>query len=358
MKTTLEERVRNSLLCFGRKNRIYGKLVLPALVICMFLFHTVKYIRGNGKRFAMLAMTFCLFAVYSSFSFPLFIAGDTRGTKWSMGDLDSDVELAPESELSPEDMELLSDEDVLADYELAEGGELHGMDGMIKYDTAAVLESLNASTGTNGTSSQREPERTEDGEIIFDRDDWRLVLINKQHSIPDDYSFKLGTIGGNQMCDERILEDLRDMLQAAKNEGVNLAVCSPYRTPEHQVELFERKIKKYMNRGMSYAEAYQLSSRAVTIPGNSEHEVGLALDIVSDRNDELTEDFADTEEGKWLAENSCNYGFILRYPKGKEYVTGIEYEPWHFRYVGVDAATVITENGITLEEFWEEYIDE
>ncbi|MCH5341697.1 MAG: M15 family metallopeptidase, partial [Acetatifactor sp.] len=68
----------------------------------------------------------------------------------------------------------------------------------------------------------------------------------------------------------------------------------------------------------------------------------------------LTESFADTDAGKWLAENGYKYGFILRYPKGKEYITGIEFEPWHFRYVGVDAATVITERGITLEEFWEE----
>ena len=105
---------------------------------------------------------------------------------------------------------------------------------------------------------------------------------------------------------------------------------------------------------MSYIEAYRLSSQAVTVPGASEHQIGLALDIICNEYTSLTEGFGDTEAGKWLAENSYRYGFILRYPKGKEYITGIEYEPWHFRYVGVEAATVITKAGITLEEFWED----
>ena len=97
--------------------------------------------------------------------------------------------------------------------------------------------------------------------------------------------------------------------------------------------------------------------RMVTVPGASEHQIGLALDIVCSTYMSLDEGFGDTEAGKWLAENSCRFGFILRYPKGKEYITGIEYEPWHFRYVGVKAAEVITKQGITLEEFWEEYLD-
>ena len=109
-----------------------------------------------------------------------------------------------------------------------------------------------------------------------------------------------------------------------------------------------------MNRGMSYLEAYQLASQAVTVPGASEHQIGLALDIVTDSYLTLDEGFGDTPAGKWLAENSCHYGFILRYPKDKEYITGIEYEPWHFRYVGTEAATLMTEQGITLEEFWED----
>ena len=192
---------------------------------------------------------------------------------------------------------------------------------------------------------------------MFSRDDWRLVLINKQHSIPEDYEVVLGridTLKGTMYCDERIIDDYLDMLRAAQNDGVELAITSPYRDTARQEYLFNRKITAYMRKGLSYMEAFQLASQAVTVPGASEHQIGLALDIVTPTYRELREGFADTDAGKWLAENSYRYGFILRYPKGKEYVTGIEYEPWHFRYVGVEAATEITRRGITLEELWEE----
>lgn len=191
----------------------------------------------------------------------------------------------------------------------------------------------------------------------FTKDDWRLVLINKQNSIPDDYTFTLGTIQGNMKCDERVLDDLNAMIQAAGEDGVGLMICSPYRDMERQKMLFHRKIKRYMNTGMSYIEAYRVSSETVTLPGASEHQIGLALDIVCSEYTSLDAGFGETEAGKWLEEHSCEYGFILRYPLGKEYITGIEYEPWHFRYVGVEAAYIIMEEEITLEEFWEEYVD-
>ena len=196
-----------------------------------------------------------------------------------------------------------------------------------------------------------------DGGTEFSADDWKLTLVNKQHPIPDDYSFELETIKDNMKCDKRILEDLLRMLQDAKEQGINLAIRSPYRDLSRQEYLFNRKIDRYMNSGMSYMDAYKAASQSVTVPGASEHQMGLALDITSDTYYTLNEAFADTKEGQWLAEHSCEYGFILRYPKGKEYITSIEFEPWHFRYVGVDAATVITQNGLTLEEFWEEYIN-
>ena len=359
MKITLEERVKKSLLRFGRKNRIFAFLVVPVLAVSMFLFHGAAYLRANSKRLAMLAVTFCLFVVYSSFSFPLFISGDGRGDRQTLLNIDSDVELAPETELTPEDFELLADEDVLDGEELETGGNPYNMDGVEIYEASEILASLE---GRGNTKTEREQESdtgvTGEGEgeqkPVFDRGDWRLVLINKQHSIPADYSFNLATITGRMQCDERILDDLSDMLQDARDDGVNLDIRSPYRTHDYQSVLFERKIDRYMKRGMSYMEAYQLSSQAVTLPGNSEHEVGLALDIVCDTYTLLEEGFADTDAGKWLAANSYRYGFILRYPKGKEYVTGIEFEPWHFRYVGVEAATYITKQGITLEELWEE----
>ena len=140
-------------------------------------------------------------------------------------------------------------------------------------------------------------------------------------------------------------------IQAAKYDWINLQICSPYRDMNRQVYLFQRKINAYMKQGMSYMDAYALTAQAVTVPGASEHQIGLALDIVCDTYSYLNEGFGDTEAGKWLAEHSCEYGFILRYPKGKEYITGIEYEPWHFRYVGREAAMIITSEELTLEEF-------
>ena len=96
-----------------------------------------------------------------------------------------------------------------------------------------------------------------------------------------------------------------------------------------------------------------LGSQVVTVPGASEHQLGLALDIVSNTYTALDQGFGNTDAGKWLYEHSREYGFILRYPKDKEYITGIDFEPWHFRYVGIEAATVIMDEGITLEEFVE-----
>lgn len=349
MKKPLKERVRIRLLKLGKKNEICRVLILPVLTAWVFLFRAIDYCKGNGKRFSLIAMTALLFVIYSSFSFPIFItsSGNTLAEK----NTDSRVSLAEEEVLDIEDLELLDDEDVLDGYEFEESP--HNLDGMDKYEADDILKSTEGRTqkpGKEKTAKAGGDAKTP----VFSKDDWRLVLINKQHSIPDDYTFKLGNITSTMRCDERIIDDLREMLQAAKEDGINLVICSPYRDTERQEMLFNRKVTRYMNRGMSFVEAYQLAGQAVTVPGASEHQIGLALDIVSNDYSSLNDGFGDTMAGKWLAENSCEYGFILRYPSGKEYITGIEYEPWHFRYVGVDAATVITQEGITLEEFWED----
>ncbi len=186
---------------------------------------------------------------------------------------------------------------------------------------------------------------------LFDKNDWNLILINKEHPISDSYSFTLGTIKGNMKCDERILTPLTDMFTAAANDGINLVVCSPFRDISRQEYLFDRKMKNYMNSGYSYIDAYKEASAVVTVPGASEHQIGIALDIVCDSYSQLNDGFGETAAGKWLMDNSYKYGFILRYPQNKEEITGIIYEPWHYRYVGVEAATIIHDEGICLEEF-------
>ena len=190
--------------------------------------------------------------------------------------------------------------------------------------------------------------------MVFEKDDWRLILVNKQHSVPADYDFPLGDLTANLQCDERVMDDLVLMLRDARSAGMNIWIVSPYRSGDKQENLFNYDLGKYMASGMNYFDAYQLAAEAVTLPGTSEHQIGLAFDIVNNEYAHLGEGFGETKEGLWLAENCYKYGFILRYPKDKEYITTIEYEPWHFRYVGREAAAYMTLKGLTLEEFWEE----
>ena len=358
MQVTLEERFRKKLVKIGKKNRFLRLCTIPVMVIGMFFFHAVKYFKGNGKRFIVLAMTFFLFVVYSSFSFPMFISEAETEDAWNpISDDAQDIVLAEEVEINLEDFELLDDDDVLLEGE-AFSEMVHGMDIGERYNASDILEynqdRLPADNYESAAAGDYE-------NYEFDPDDWRLILINKQNSIPEGYEEEvplgnIKTMKGIMHCDERIIDDLLAMIQAARDDGVSLQIISPYRDLAYQKNLFNRKVTYYMNEGLSYMEAYQLASQAVTVPNASEHQLGLALDIVTDTYTKLKEEFEDTEAGKWLAANSYRYGFILRYPKGKEDITCIEYEPWHFRYVGVEAATLITEKGITLEEFWEEYL--
>ena len=186
-----------------------------------------------------------------------------------------------------------------------------------------------------------------------DPDDWRLILVNKQNPIPDDYEAVMVPFRGVSIREE-VKAPLDEMFEAASDEGITLSACSGYRTHTHQQELFNRKIRTYTGQGLSYLDAFRIGSYSVIIPGTSEHELGMALDIVTPGHTSLNEGFANTEAGKWLKDNAHKYGFILRYPKGKEYITGIIYEPWHFRYVGEEAAAEIYKDELTLEEYLEE----
>ena len=186
----------------------------------------------------------------------------------------------------------------------------------------------------------------------FSPDDWRLILVNKQHPIPDDYKVELDSIHNGLKVDKRITHTLDAMLSAAKEDGILLLVISPYRDQRRQTDLFEKKVRRRLKQDSDFLTAYKDTAQAVTIPGSSEHEIGLAVDIATKQHITLDAEFAETEGGKWLAKHCTEYGFILRYPLGKEEITGIEFEPWHFRYVGKEAACYITENNLTLEEFY------
>lgn len=375
MKRSHYEKTKFFLINMGRKSRLLKGPAIVGLAVCMLLHHFFEYCRRGTKRFACTAFVLLCFMVGNSFAFPVFqdengFVSDEGRIEEVTVTIDSDITFANEQQISYDDIEILEDEDVLDSYEEAE---LHGMDEADKYLLDDILsEDQQALERTDGGQPSDEEQagdeqmsaedQTGGGEQTteFSRDDWQLVLINKQHPIPDDYTFTLGpikTIKGEMQCDERIIEDLLAMMQAAyENDGIILGICSPYRDLNWQKVLFNRKIKAYMERGMSYMDAYALSSQTVTVPGASEHQIGLAVDMVSDTYQNLDEGFANTDAGIWLKEHCSEYGFILRYPKGKEHITSIEFEPWHFRYVGKEAAAIIMEEEICLEEFWDKYL--
>ena len=180
---------------------------------------------------------------------------------------------------------------------------------------------------------------------------WRLILANPWNTLPENFTVETKSFHNGHSVDRRIFDDLEMMLEAAKREGLSPIICSSYRTLEKQKSLFENKIGKYLSNGLSDQEAAVEAAKWVAIPGTSEHQTGLAVDIVAKSYQILDKEQENTPEQKWLMENSYKYGFILRYPENKSDLTGINYEPWHYRYVGKEAAKEIYENGICLEEY-------
>lgn len=183
--------------------------------------------------------------------------------------------------------------------------------------------------------------------------DWMLMLVNGENPLPDDYSPNLKKLKNGLEFDERAIDQLNAMLSAAKSQGLSPIVCSAYRSIERQKTLFNNQVNKYMAEGFNEEQAKVEARKYVAYPGTSEHNLGLAVDIVSANYQMLDEKQANTSEAKWLMEHCSEYGFILRYPKDKIHITGVSYEPWHFRYVGIQAAKEIMKDGITLEEYLE-----
>ncbi len=354
MKKTFRDKVISRYRARVIKNKWLKYPALIDLIAALSLYYLWRHIASNGRRYVGIAFAFMFFMSSCSFSFAVF----TRQTSfintqepYSAIIENSDIELAVEKEATPSADMLLASNDAVKEYD-----DMEAMDNVDFYTLDDILEETDYTAVEEEAPVMEETAAKAVYEMKFDSSDWKLVLVNKQHPIPDDYTFNLGIIKGNMQCDERIISELLAMMQAAKDDGINLEVCSPYRTDGRQEWLFEKKIKNYMGQGYSYLEAYKTASQIVTIPGSSEHQIGIAFDIYSDTYKQLDEAFEDTEAGKWLAAHSYEYGFVLRYPEGKEYITSIEYEPWHFRYVGREAAAVMHREDLCLEEFWDKYL--
>lgn len=203
---------------------------------------------------------------------------------------------------------------------------------------APMVISLLASVNENGVSAPviEVPVENKD-------ESWALLLVNYDHPLPSDYSFEILTLSNNEEVDERIYPALQSMFDDARNEGINLFVRSGYRDREEQENVFQNKFNECLNEGMNEEEAYQETLMWVAEPGKSEHETGLAVDINSEVSAEDTYN--------WLVRNSYKYGFVQRYADEKSDITRVYNEPWHYRYVGIEAAKEMTENNLCLEEY-------
>lgn len=184
-----------------------------------------------------------------------------------------------------------------------------------------------------------------------DLSDWKLLLINRENPLASNFSVDTTTLKNGQKVDERIASALDDMIKGARAQGLSPVICSGFRTREKQQELFDAQVQRFLGQSCTPEQAREKAGQWVAVPGTSEHESGLAVDIVSLENQNLNETQADTPEQQWLMKNAHRYGFILRYPSDKTEVTGITYEPWHYRYVGKEAAKQIYESGVCLEEY-------
>lgn len=193
----------------------------------------------------------------------------------------------------------------------------------------------------------------EDGYVIGPgniSEDWRFILVNRWNPVPDGYvsGLSLTYISNYQQIDSRIYDDYRAMISAMQSAGLTPYVNSGFRTNSYQQMLYNNKISQYMSYGYSRADAELLAMQWVAVPGTSEHEIGLAIDFNMNM-------YNSTAVHTWLENNAHYYGFIYRYQSDKMDMTGIQPEPWHYRYVGVDNAIRVTESGLCLEEYIERF---
>ena len=184
-----------------------------------------------------------------------------------------------------------------------------------------------------------------------------MVLVNHHHRMPEDYTFDTKECGSataiNKTLQTAACDAFLQMQAAAAADGVTIWMQSGYRSVSYQTTLYTNKTNYYLNQGYDEATAKEKAAAVVNPPGYSEHNCGLAADLNSPEYTDLSEGFENTAAFRWLQQHAGEYGFILRYPKGMEAVTEITYEPWHWRYVGVENAARINASGLCFEAYWE-----
>lgn len=208
-------------------------------------------------------------------------------------------------------------------------------------------QSQNTTNSTNEIGTENSSNTVTASNNLSLLDDWQIRLVNRENPLPDDFTVELENLDASRKFDKRAIEPLKQMICDMRDQGIkNIWAQSTYRSIEYQKGLYEKSINKYLKQGKSQEEAQKLTDEYINRPGTSEHHLGLAVDF-----NNVDEGFENTKAYKWLLENASDYGFILRYPKEKENITGIEYEPWHWRYVGPEHAKKMKEQNLCLEEY-------
>lgn len=209
------------------------------------------------------------------------------------------------------------------------------------------------SSPTVAPTAAPEPEKTPEPEPdipAVDMSSWELRLVNAANPLPEDFAPQTQTVEGVYF-DARAAQALTDFASAARAQGLNVVVTSGYRGYAEQSYTYNKKVSELTASMGDATAAAEKAKTIVAYPGTSEHQLGLCCDIVDGYYEYKTEALENSELAKWMKEHCAEYGFILRYPKDKTQETGIMFEPWHYRYVGTEAAAYIMENGLCLEEF-------
>lgn len=242
-------------------------------------------------------------------------------------------------------------------------------DGITQQDGSQTVSSVTDQGAASETQTSdaviTESTAKEEPDVNIDNA-WAMFLVNNNNPLPDNYDDVIKTSlvyssYRDYYMDSRMASYMTSMIDDAKADGIDLMVVSAYRTSAYQQQNFDSSLNDRINSGMTYEDAYKDTAASVAFPGKSEHNAGLAADIMSEEYTSMDDDgFKNTEAFKWLDEHAAEYGFILRYPENKSEYTGIIYEPWHYRFVGVYYANEIKNSGYCLEEYFEKngWLDE
>lgn len=217
---------------------------------------------------------------------------------------------------------------------------------------AAASQAVETAASPDTSSGQQDSRAARSHQLKNAQEqEWNLLLVNPWNPIPENYEPELTYLRNGQAVDSRCYPELQQMMDDCRAAGFDPLICASYRTMEKQEALFEDKEARLIREGCPENEVEAEAAKVVAYPGTSEHQLGLALDIVDVSYQQLDTEQENTPVQQWLMKNSWKYGFVLRYPTDKSDITGIIYEPWHYRYVGKEAAAEMYENKLCLEEY-------